>query len=162
MRSTTHESQTARPHHSAWLTALLVTGAISLVGLLAAGCGGTSSSNGKKSTTSAQSSAKHAVKSKSAAKSKSSALPGKWSGHYSGAFTGTFHLHWTQSGSKLSGQITLSQPPETTGITGSVSGGAIKFGTVSGAVYNGTVSGSSMSGSYQTPQGGGSWNASKS
>jgi hypothetical protein len=88
-------------------------------------------------------------------------LPGTWSGKYSGAYSGTFKLDWTQSGSSLSGKITLTDPPETTGITGSVNGSAIKFGTVSGAVYNGTESGGAMSGNYQTPNGGGSWSATK-
>ncbi|HWD85577.1 MAG TPA: hypothetical protein VG321_07480 [Solirubrobacteraceae bacterium] len=137
----------------------MLAGAVCLVGLLAAACGGTTNHN--KSATSAQSAATHVVKSKPQSKPKASALSGKWSGQYSGAFNGTFSLNWTQAGSKLSGNIKLSQPAETTGISGSVSGGSINFGTVSGAVYNGTVSGSSMSGHYTTPRGGGSWSASK-
>jgi hypothetical protein len=102
-----------------------------------------------------------ATKTSSAPPAPSSGLSGTWSGQYSGAFSGTFTLHWQQLGSNLSGRITLSDPPQTSAITGSVSGGAIKFGTVSGALYNGTVSGSSMSGSYVTPKGGGSWSANK-
>lgn len=156
MHSPTHDVHTTRTR----LTALVLSAAVSMVGLLAAGCG--SSSNSSSSTTASHSSVARAAASAPASKAVGSALSGKWSGHYSGAFAGTFHLHWTQSGSRLSGQIVLSEPPETTGITGSVSGGSIKFGTVSGAVYNGTVSGSSMSGSYETPRGGGSWSASKS
>lgn len=143
---------------SRWLLSpRLLPAAVLSVAALIAGCGGSSSS----STTKAPASTTHAAKSTPASTAAASGLPGKWSGQYSGAFTGTFHLNWTQSGSKLSGTITLSDPPETTGITGSVSGGAIKFGTVSGAVYSGTISGSSMSGNYVTPKGGGSWNANK-
>jgi hypothetical protein len=88
---------------------------------------------------------------------------GTWSGSYHGAFTGTFTLHWTQTGSRLSGTITLSNPPGKYGITGSVGrDGAIHFGVVKvGATYTGTVSGTSMSGKYRSPQGGGSWSARK-
>ncbi len=154
------------------VTPVLLGAAVSLLALLLAGCGG---SGGGGSTTpqsstppsssthvTAQSSATHSSARAPAASAKAGALSGKWAGKYDGAFSGTFNLSWTESGSSLSGKITLSDPPETTGISGSVSGGAIKFGTVSGAVYNGTVSGGSMSGNYQTPRGGGSWSASKS
>jgi hypothetical protein len=92
-----------------------------------------------------------------------SSLAGTWTGSYSGAFSGTFTIHWRQRGSKLVGSIALSRPRGTYGITGSVHGKAIAFGAVSvGATYTGSVSGSSMNGSYKTPQGGGSWSASKS
>ena len=92
-----------------------------------------------------------------------SALAGTWSGKYSGAFSGTFTLRWTQSGSKLNGSITLSNPRGKYGITGSVlRGGGIRFGVVDvGATYTGSVSGKSMSGTYKSPQGGGSWSAKK-
>lgn len=89
-------------------------------------------------------------------------LAGKWSGKYSGAFSGTFKLHWTKSGSKLTGSITLSNPPGTYNVTGSVHGGKIAFGAVgAGATYTGTWSGKKMSGHYNTPKGGGSWSADK-
>ena len=89
-------------------------------------------------------------------------LAGRWSGTYGGAFSGTFKLQWTQSRSKLSGTITLSQPKGTYDISGAVNGSAIKFGAVAvGATYKGSVSGTKMSGSYQTPQGGGTWSAHK-
>ncbi len=92
----------------------------------------------------------------------SPSLAGTWSGHYSGAFSGTFTLHWKQSGSRLSGSITLSSPSGKYGITGSVHGSAIQFGAVgAGATYTGSVSGKSMSGSYKSPQGGGTWSAHK-
>ena len=92
-----------------------------------------------------------------------STLAGTWSGHYSGAFSGTFTLHWTETGSKLTGSITLSSPSGTYGVTGSVNGTAIKFGAVgAGATYTGSTSGTrSMSGSYKSPAGGGTWSASK-
>jgi hypothetical protein len=91
-------------------------------------------------------------------------LAGTWSGQYDGAFSGTFTLHWKQTGSRLLGTITLSNPSGKYGISGGVHGTAIKFGVVgAGATYTGSVSGSgkSMSGSYKSPQGGGSWSAQK-
>ena len=91
-----------------------------------------------------------------------STLAGTWSGKYSGAFSGTFTLHWTQSGTKLSGSITLSNPKGKYGINGSVHGSAINFGAVGvGATYTGSASGKTMSGSWKSPQGGGAWNAHK-
>jgi len=91
-------------------------------------------------------------------------LSGTWSGRYSGAYHGTFTLHWTQSGSQLSGTIKLSTSPNSRpSIKGTVHGSTIRFGTVGSAAitYSGTVSGKSMSGRYQTPGGGGSWSAHK-
>jgi hypothetical protein len=91
-----------------------------------------------------------------------STLAGTWSGKYSGAFSGTFTLHWTRSGSSLTGSITLSNPSGKYSVTGSVSGSAIKFGAVgAGATYTGSVSGNSMSGRYKTPRGVGTWSAQK-
>ena len=91
-----------------------------------------------------------------------SSLAGTWSGHYGGAYSGTFTLHWTQSGPRLIGSIALSKPAGTFSITGSVRGNAIKFGAVgAGATYTGTVSGRSMSGNYTTALGGGTWGAHK-
>jgi hypothetical protein len=93
---------------------------------------------------------------------KSVSLAGTWSGHYSGTFSGTFTLHWTKSGSHLSGSITLSYPSGNYGINGSVHGSAISFGAVgAGATYTGKVSGKSMSGNYESPKGGGTWSAHK-
>jgi hypothetical protein len=95
-------------------------------------------------------------------KAKRPSLAGKWSGQYSGAFSGTFKLHWTQSGSSLSGSITLSNPSGTYSIKGSVHGSKIAFGAVgAGATYTGSVSGKSMSGRYNSPNGGGRWSAHK-
>lgn len=91
-----------------------------------------------------------------------STLAGTWSGHYSGAFAGTFTLRWRQVKSRLVGSITLSAPHGKYSITGSVRGTAIKFGAVGvGATYTGSVSGTSMSGHWKSPQGGGSWSATK-
>ena len=90
-------------------------------------------------------------------------LAGKWKGRYGGAVSGHFTLHWRQAGSQLRGKITLSRPSGTYGIGGSVTRGKIKFGAVSvGAKYKGHVSGNSMSGTWTSPQGGGSWSATKS
>jgi hypothetical protein len=90
-------------------------------------------------------------------------LSGTWSGTYGGAYHGTFTLHWTQSGSKLSGTIKLSNPNSEPSIKGHVQGSTITFGTVGSEAitYSGSVSGKSMSGKYQTPGGGGSWGAHK-
>lgn len=89
-------------------------------------------------------------------------LAGTWSGRYGGAFSGTFTLHWKQSGSQLHGSIALSNPPGKYAISGKVHGKAISFGAVDvGATYTGSVSGKSMSGGYKSPQGGGTWSARK-
>ena len=91
-----------------------------------------------------------------------SSLAGKWKGHYSGAVSGHFTIHWKQTGSRLHGTITLSNPSGKYGIGGSVRQGKIKFGAVSvGAKYKGKVRGTSMSGTWTSPQGGGSWSATK-
>src|SRR5262249_40644429 len=91
-------------------------------------------------------------------------LAGKWTGQYSGAFSGHFTIHWKQTGQRLHGTIKLSNPSGRYGIGGSVHKGKIKFGAVSvGAKYKGKLdSGTSMSGTWTSPQGGGSWSASKS
>ena len=91
-------------------------------------------------------------------------LPGTWSGKYSGAFSGTFTLRWKLLGLNKPGRVDHAVEPRRGkyGISGSVHGSAIKFGAVAvGATYTGSVSGKSMSGSYKSPQGGGSWSASK-
>ena len=90
-------------------------------------------------------------------------LAGTWSGTYGGSYSGTFKLRWSQVRSRLRGSITLSNPPGTYGITGSVHGTTIAFGAVgAGATYTGSVSGKSMSGRYKTGDGGsGRWSARK-
>jgi hypothetical protein len=90
-------------------------------------------------------------------------LSGSWSGKYRGAYHGTFTLHWTQSGSKLSGTISLSTQRSKLNLNGTVRGSTIRFGTVGSAAitYSGSVSGKSMSGTYHTPGGGGPWSAHK-
>jgi hypothetical protein len=100
------------------------------------------------------------VSSSSAANS--SSLAGKWKGHYGGAVSGHFTIRWQQTGTRLHGTITLSNPSGKYGIAGSVSKGKIKFGAVSvGAKYKGTFKGTSMSGTWTSPEGGGSWSATK-
>ena len=92
-----------------------------------------------------------------------STLAGTWTGSYGGAVSGHFTIHWKKTGSRLHGTIALSRPQGTYGISGSVKNGKIKFGAVSvGARYKGHVRGTSMSGTWTSPQGGGSWSATKS
>ena len=92
-------------------------------------------------------------------------LGGKWSGNYHGGrYSGSFTLNWTQSGTKLSGSLNLSDPSGTYSCTGSINGRSITFGAVSvGATYTGSVSstGKSMSGNWKSPVDSGSWSASK-
>ena len=131
------------------------------------------------SSSTAQVAATRAAKANSAAAPATSApaqsaansgLSGKWRGHYSGAFQGHFVLRWHQSGSRLSGTITLSTPARgTVPIHGTVQGSTIKFGTVGSEAitYSGSASGNSMSGTWQikgpsVAAGGGPWSASKS
>ena len=91
-----------------------------------------------------------------------SMLAGKWTGSYGGAVSGHFTIHWKQNGARLTGTITLSNPSGKYGIGGSIKKGKIKFGAVSvGAKYKGTFSGTSMSGTWTSPEGGGSWSATK-
>jgi hypothetical protein len=100
-------------------------------------------------------------------------LGGIWGGEYvstsTPGSTGTFILDWTQTGSALSGTISVTNTPcvsEGT-ITGTVEGSQITFGAVEGAysiAYEGTVSGDSMSGTYSSPSCGnaaGTWQAAK-
>jgi hypothetical protein len=97
-----------------------------------------------------------------------SGLSGTWPGQYSGASQGDFTLHWTQSGSALSGTVSLETNGITMPIHGTVAGDSIKFGTVgsTGISYQGTVSGNSMSGTYQLAVNGttftGPWTATRS
>lgn len=127
---------------------------VALLSTLASGC----SSGGSSSATTTTSSAPVPSPSSSAPVAPTSAtsdlilnLSGKWTGHYGGTYTGTFHLSWQQTGSKLSGTITLSAPASTLSVNGTVTGGTINFGTVgsSAITYTGDVSATSMAGTYQ-------------
>ena len=93
-------------------------------------------------------------------------LGGTWKGSYTGGhYSGSFTVTWTQSGSKLTGSIKLSDPSGTYTCNGSVTGSSIQFGAVGvGATYTGSVgsSGTSMSGDWKSPVDHGSWNATKS
>ena len=94
-----------------------------------------------------------------------SKLAGKWTGQYGGAVSGHFTIHWQQNGRRLTGTIKLSNPNGKYAIDGSVRAHhKLKFGAVSaGAKYKGTWNGStSMSGTWTSPEGGGSWSATKS
>jgi hypothetical protein len=90
-------------------------------------------------------------------------LGGKWKGHYSGAVSGHFTIHWKQTGSLLHGTIKLSNPSGTYAIDGGVRGTKIKFGTLTaGAKYKGVLHGTTtMSGTWTSGEGGGSWSAHK-
>jgi len=87
-------------------------------------------------------------------------LGGKWKGQYGGAVSGHFTLHWKQTGTRLHGTISLSNPRGKYGVGGSVHGKKIKFGAVGvGAKYKGSVHGTKMSGTWTSGEGGGSWSA---
>lgn len=91
-------------------------------------------------------------------------LAGNWSGSYSGPIGGSFTFHWTQTGSSLTGKITISNPKGTYDLNGTVNGTAISFGAVgAGAVYSGSVaaSGLSMSGNWESGPIKGTWSAHK-
>jgi hypothetical protein len=102
-----------------------------------------------------------------------SGLGGIWGGEYvstsTPGSTGTFILDWTQTGSALSGTIsvTASQCVTEGTITGTTDGATITFGAVQGTyaiAYEGTVSGDTMSGTYSSPSCGnaaGTWQAAK-
>jgi hypothetical protein len=136
--------------------------------LLVAGCG----SSHKSATTTTIAAAAETTVPASTTLGATTALPsatgvlsGAWSGRYFGKDTGSFELHWVQSGSTLSGTIQLSSPPVTLSINGTVRGDAIQFGTVGsvGITYSGQVTGMSMFGNYRVGGAtGGPWGASKS
>jgi hypothetical protein len=91
-----------------------------------------------------------------------SKIAGEWKGHYGGAVSGHFTIHWKQTGSLLHGTIKLSNPGGTYAIDGSVRDGKIKFGAVTvGARYKGKLNGTTMSGTWTSGEGGGSWSAHK-
>lgn len=91
-----------------------------------------------------------------------SKIAGKWKGHYGGAVSGHFTIHWKQTGALLHGNIKLSNPSGTYALDGSVRHGKIKFGAVTvGAKYKGTLHGTTMSGTWTSAEGGGSWSAHK-
>jgi hypothetical protein len=142
-------------------------GVVAALALIAAGCGSSSSNTATTGATASGTPAATAIATTTAASTapaSESGLSGQWKGQYGGAYNGTFVLHWQQSGSSLSGKITISAPASTLDVNGTLHGSSITFGTVGSLAitYTGTVSGSSMSGSYHTPGGGGGWSASKS
>ena len=94
-----------------------------------------------------------------------SKLAGKWKGTYSGAVSGHFTIHWTQTGRKLSGHDQALEPErQVRHRRQRAAHKKLKFGAVSvGAKYKGVWNGSTgMSGTWTSPQGGGNWSASKS
>jgi hypothetical protein len=160
-----HSNMSGRAHR---LTLALIPAAALAVTLAA--CSGSGSSTPQHTTkrqTTAPAAAAQATSApaSAAAAVSGSALSGTWHGQYSGAYQGTFVLHWTQTGSKLNGRIHISNPPSVLPIHGTLTGSSIKFGTVGSyrITYSGTVSGGSMSGTWSiTGAGqGGNWSASK-
>jgi hypothetical protein len=156
------------PPRTSLSSGLLVTAVLSLLAVMAVGCGSSTKSTTTvpTATPGVATPTTSATPTTTATAAPTGGLSGTWSGQYSGAYQGTFTLTWQQSGSNLSGTIKLSAPARTLGITGNVTGSAIRFGAVGGVTYSGSVSGNSMSGSYQTPTapgsiGSGSWSATK-
>jgi hypothetical protein len=147
--------------------AALIAGLGVAVALTAAGCGGSGGGGSSAPGTSTPAAVSSATTTASTATTEQatttsdSGLSGKWKGTYGGAYSGTFTLHWTESGPKLAGQINLPSAGGTSDLNGTVDGSSIKFGTVGGPqiTYKGSVSGDSMSGTYSTPGGGGNWSA---
>jgi len=96
-------------------------------------------------------------------------LSGTWSGTYQQtspiADSGTFTLNWQQSGSNVTGGISIPGACSNCPISATVNGSTVTFGVVAlGAItYTGSVSGNSMSGTYATPDSStkGTWKASK-
>src|ERR1039458_5671364 len=118
---------------------------------LVAGCGSSSgpvtqSSSGTTITSAPAAATSAPAPAPPTAAAASGSLTGTWSGSYTGAFTGSFTLNCTQSGSALSGSITLT-PGGTETISGHVHGSTIAFGAVGSEAitYNGTVSGGKIS-----------------
>ena len=140
-----------------------ITAALAVTLAACSNSGSTSSTHSKHNA--AAPAAAASTPASAAAAATSSGLSGTWHGQYGGAYTGTFVLHWHQSGSHLSGRIHISNPSRALPIHGTLSGSSIRFGTVGSQAitYTGTVSGGSMSGNWGLgPTGqGGTWNASK-
>jgi hypothetical protein len=145
---------------------LSVGAVVPILTVFALGCG----SSSKSSTDPNPSTADSTTVAAKASASTSTGLTGTWSGHYTGASSGTFNLTWTQSGSNLTGTIKISDFGDAPiPINGTLQGDTISFGTVgsTAVTYTGSVSGSSMSGDWKVQSGGqsgggGSWNATKS
>ena|ERR1700726_4397588 len=160
-----------RPHisirgsqRSSLSSALLLTAVTSVLALLVAGCGSSSTTSTSTRATTPAAATPTTSEPATTSTPASSGLSGTWSGEYSGAYSGTFVLNWTQSGSTLNGKIKISAPPSTLKVNGTLAGSAIQFGTVGSLAitYSGSVSGSSMSGSYTVGgTAGGSWKANK-
>ena len=152
---------------------VLLTAAVPVIALLAAGCSSGSASSGGASASGVAAAAKSAEATTSTAAPAVASttspptagdLTGTWNGTYNGSYSGTFTVKWTQSGSGVNGTIALPSVGTTEQLNGTVSGDKITFGTVGSfaVTYSGTFSGSSMSGTYNV--GGspaGNWSAAK-
>lgn len=147
---------------------VLLTGAVPLIAMLAAGCSsgsaGSVTTAKVSSAAAAASTAAPAPASTTTAPATASGLTGTWNGTYNGSYSGTFTVKWTQSGSGVKGTIALPSVGTTEQLNGTVSGDKITFGTVGSfaVTYSGTFSGNSMSGTYNvTGSPAGNWSATK-
>jgi hypothetical protein len=148
---------------------LTVTAALAMTLTACSGSGSTAAQGPASQAARANSAAAAPPASAPAPAAAATGLSGRWRGQYSGTYQGHFLLKWHQSGSKLTGRITLSAPARgTDGINGTVQGGTIRFGTVGSEAitYSGSVSGGSMSGTWKIrgpngTAGGGPWSASR-
>jgi hypothetical protein len=100
-------------------------------------------------------------------------LAGSWNGTWKDTSpdtsSGTFTVAFVQTSNNLTGTIVVKGTPCLTNgtVTGTLTGGSIRFGAVSGLVtitYDGTISGGTMQGTYAAPacgQAKGNWSATK-
>jgi hypothetical protein len=154
-------------------TKVLLTGAVPVLVLLAAGCSSGTQSSTAAAVSSVAASATPGGATVSTAASApagttapaaASDLTGTWNGTYNGSYSGTFTVKWTQSGSSVNGTIALPTVGTTEQLNGTVSGDKITFGTVGSfaVTYSGTFSGNSMSGTYNvTGSPAGNWSATR-
>ena len=146
------------------------------VAVLGGACSSKSNDNptvgaGQSSATTAAATATTAASSGAATTSAAATggLSGAWSGTYQQtspiADSGTFTLNWQQSGSNVTGSISIPGACNACPISATVNGSTVTFGAVAlGAItYTGTVSGNSMSGTYAAADSStkGTWKASK-
>jgi len=145
--------------------ALLLATSLAVLSVAAVGCGSSNNTTTSTGTSTPATTPAATAPATSTPAATANSLTGTWKGQYGGTYSGTFVLKWQQSGSNLSGTISLSAPAGTLNIHGTLSGSSISFGTVGSLAitYSGSVSGNSMSGNYQVAGSpGGSWSASKS
>ncbi|HEY7020928.1 MAG TPA: hypothetical protein VH349_07410 [Ktedonobacterales bacterium] len=131
---------------------------VAAIGVLLGACGVSSLGASAPTTTVAVSPSSAPV---SSSTPKTLNLSGTWDGTWQNTTpdtaTGTFTIIWTQTGSNLSGAISIKASTciSQASITGSISGDKISFGVVNGQAaitYDGTVSGNdTIKGAYHAP-----------